>query len=66
MNINVEYLEAVREEKLLTIEQAAALVEISQTTWRKAVQTGEISVGVAKKLIKKLRLDKEKLVESEE
>ena len=62
MNINVEYLEGFRKDAFLTIEQTAAQAEISQTTYRKIVQGGDVSPRIILKLIEKLKLDKEKLI----
>lgn len=62
MKINIEYLEEAREDSMLTITQWAAAAEISATTYRKVLDGGEVTGRILRKLIKKLKLDKEKLI----
>ncbi len=66
MILDIEYLEEAREESLLTITQAAALAEISASTYRKILNGERVTGRTVRKLIKKLKLDKEKLIRSTE
>lgn len=66
MNLNVEYLEEARKDALLSITELADVVEISETTYRKILNGGEVTGRIIRKLIKRLKLDKERLIRTTE
>ena len=62
MKLDIEYLEAARKAALLSIVELADLAEISQSTYRKILNGGEVTGRILRKLIRSLKLDKEKLI----
>ena len=66
MKLDIEYLEAARKAALLSVKELAADAEVSQTTYRKILNGGEVTGRILRKLIKRLKLDKEKLIRTTE
>ncbi len=62
MKLDLEYLEDARKDALLSIVEVADLAEISQSTYRKILNGGEVTGRILRKLIFSLKLDKEKLI----
>lgn len=66
MKLDIEYLEETRKDALLSVKGLASAAEISETTYRKILNGGEVTGRIIRKLIKRLKLDKEKLIRSTE
>lgn len=66
MKLDIEYLEDARKDALLSIVDLAELAEISQSTYRKILNGGDVTGRILRKLIFSLKLDKEKLIRTSE